>query len=287
MLNALDLIPHLQNKRIIIFDLDGTLLNHSHTISAQNINDCIHLQAQQNYFLILATGRNFADALTYALQLKMDVYDGYIVCLAGSIVYSCRQHKMIFNKPFTYFDVWKLQLLARKNQQNYILCTKKQYFANYGTPFSRTVLKILELNFNRNIIVLPNLARIINRKVYKIIMLNTSLTWTKQTNQQMKDFLGDQYHYSIFLNRIFEITPKDCDKLHGIGLIIKQYNKQYKLNLTFANAIGFGDSMNDFDFLKAVGLAVCPHNAIAEVKKVAHYIVPDRINNIANFLLTK
>lgn len=75
---------------------------------------------------------------------------------------------------------------------------------------------------------------------------------------------------SIHLHRyngyMVDVIPKGLTKLQGIEKAVES------MNLTLNDVIAFGDSGNDVDMLRGVGLGVAMGNATAEVKAVANKI---------------
>ena len=61
-------MPYQKNIKVIISDLDGTLLDPSHTITnyTKSIFNKLH---QQGYLIIVATGRHHIDAMTIVKNL--------------------------------------------------------------------------------------------------------------------------------------------------------------------------------------------------------------------------
>jgi 3-deoxy-D-manno-octulosonate 8-phosphate phosphatase (KDO 8-P phosphatase) len=61
------------------------------------------------------------------------------------------------------------------------------------------------------------------------------------------------------------LWQKSTSKVDGVASILK------KANLDWADACFMSDDMNDLAVLRRVGLPIAVANAVAEVKKVAHY----------------
>lgn len=66
-----------------------------------------------------------------------------------------------------------------------------------------------------------------------------------------------------------DILDKNGSKARGIAAALA------KLNLTFADAMAFGDGLNDVDMIRAVGLGVAMGNAEPELKAIADYVCPN------------
>ena len=65
-----------------------------------------------------------------------------------------------------------------------------------------------------------------------------------------------------------DVTDQSVSKMHGISEVFEI------LGISREDAIGVGDSYNDFPLLMACGLKVAMGNAIDELKSIADYIAP-------------
>jgi len=70
--------------------------------------------------------------------------------------------------------------------------------------------------------------------------------------------------------RVDYLWQKPTSKVDGVASILK------KANLDWADACFMSDDMNDLAVLRRVGLPIAVANAVAEVKKVAHYATKAR-----------
>lgn len=80
-----------------------------------------------------------------------------------------------------------------------------------------------------------------------------------------KSFFGKQldvYDHGGYI----ECAPKGCTKSGAIKTVLNY------LNIKKENSVAIGDSVNDIDMLKSVGISVAVGNAIDEVKKIADFV---------------
>ena len=69
--------------RLIVMDMDGTLLNSDQCIPEENLNALMEAQ-KKGIRLVLASGRSYKTLTEYGLQLKMPEYDGYFIGVNGA-----------------------------------------------------------------------------------------------------------------------------------------------------------------------------------------------------------
>ena len=78
--------------KMIVFDLDGTLLNSKKEVTNESKNYLRKLK-QQGYILVVATGRIYSHALQ---ALKDFSFLNYIITDAGSSIYDLSTNKAIY-----------------------------------------------------------------------------------------------------------------------------------------------------------------------------------------------
>ena len=65
-----------------------------------------------------------------------------------------------------------------------------------------------------------------------------------------------------------DFIEKQGSKARGIQAALSA------LGLTMADAMAFGDELNDLEMIQAVGFGVAMGNGVAELKAVANYVAP-------------
>ena len=95
----------MNNIRLIISDMDGTLLNKKQQLSSETINTLKQVQ-QQGIGVVLASGRGLKDLLYFSKQLELDNYplSGYIT-LNGLELYDSKKKNIVKHQRLTYKDV--------------------------------------------------------------------------------------------------------------------------------------------------------------------------------------
>ena len=101
-----------------------------------------------------------------------------------------------------------------------------------------------------------------NEKIQKLEMFG------KNISEDDKQFFAQELDVYDHTNYI-ECAPKNCTK-SGAMRIVLDY-----LGIDKAHSIGIGDSVNDIDMLKNVGIAVAMGNALPSVKEIADFVSAD------------
>lgn len=99
----------------------------------------------------------------------------------------------------------------------------------------------------------------------------------------------DGYALKHALNKGYKIciisggkNPAVKSRLVGLGITdvylgkeskmesLKEFSEKY--NIPLLNMVYMGDDIPDLPVMKVVGLAVCPQNAVPEIKQISHYV---------------
>ena len=84
------------NKKLFVFDMDGTLLNSKRTINQATI-DVLNLAMAQGHDVVIATGRNFCQITD---ELKLFPKIKYAITINGGIINDVINKKIdIISKP--------------------------------------------------------------------------------------------------------------------------------------------------------------------------------------------
>ncbi|MGL5041144.1 MAG: HAD-IIB family hydrolase, partial [Aeromonas sp.] len=80
--------------KVVVSDLDGTLLNKQHQITART-RETLHRLAAQGVKFVVATGRHHIDVRSFRDALGMDIY---LITSNGAVVHD-KQDQLLFNQP--------------------------------------------------------------------------------------------------------------------------------------------------------------------------------------------
>ena len=87
-------------KKVIIMDMDGTLLTSEKRISDKTKEALLRAQ-NSGARLVLASGRPVTGLMDYARELEMDQHQGLLAAFNGSKVVNCQTGEILFNETMT------------------------------------------------------------------------------------------------------------------------------------------------------------------------------------------
>ena len=73
-------------KKMLVFDLDGTILNDSYNVSMELIQ--FIREISKEHLVYIATGRSISDAYRYYKELNLE---NDIICNNGGLIYNPRK----------------------------------------------------------------------------------------------------------------------------------------------------------------------------------------------------
>jgi hypothetical protein len=226
-----------------IFDLDGTLLNSQHQLSATTIAALLHLRAN-NARLLLATGRHMTDVRGYVQQLGGGI--AAISCNGanihdenGELIYR-QALSADYNVPLLQFGLeHQVHCSFFTDHDWWVSADNADLAAAQPDGPGYQILDALQL---------PALSAL-------KVMFYGEHQLLLALQQRIAQQWPQQLHLTFSDPHYLEVMPALCSK--GQALQFLQQQRQFCLR----RAIAFGDGMNDAELLALVGFPVLMHNA--------------------------
>lgn len=243
--------------KMIVTDLDGTLLNKSRKPSEQTKQYLMKLK-EQGYIIVIATGRIYTSIL--------DATDGalfanYLISDTGACTYKINGEP-IFQHLISRECIEKIFNYYNSNCRFIDICDKNMIY-----KYSKT--EVENSSFVKTVIEKEEILKR-NLEVSHIsIVMNTNEQILELYPKLVKDFPELEIlimQDSFKDNKWIEMTVKGCSKYNAIK-DLAQY-----LNISNDEIIAFGDGRNDIDMIQNCGFGVALQNALPEVKKVSNDI---------------
>lgn len=248
-------------SKLLVLDLDGTLLRDDKTVSMENISALLKFKKKKNKILF-ATARPPRDAYKY---IPIDLRGNPIICYNGACIID-KSKNIVYRQEIDRNDVLKTVDIARKFKYNNLcLEINDELFSNFDTSYffgncANNITELEKLNFAR---------------VFKIIICSKI-----PINFEILDMLPQNCNGVITDDgTLCQIMNAKASKWNCIREII------HFLNIPVEDTIAIGDDYNDIEMIANCGIGVAMGNANKQVKDVANYITDTNMNNgIAKFL---
>lgn len=260
--------------KVIISDLDGTLLNSKHQISDYTKSVFQQLY-DENYLIIIATGRHHLDAFPIIETLGFPVY---LVTSNGARIHSPTK-ELLFS-----FDIPSDAIKSILNMDiDSDIATVLFREAVWQTNKENKKLN----SFQKEMHYPPELVDFKAMEDCGAIKLFFSHD-NHQTLVELRDRIlavnSIDFSHAFSLPFCLEFMDKSVDKSVAILKILE------KENFTFEQTISFGDGFNDERMLEATGIGLIMENAVETLKvKLSHLeiISSNDMDGVATYLHEK
>jgi Cof subfamily protein (haloacid dehalogenase superfamily) len=257
--------------KVVISDLDGTLLNSDHIISAYTKSVFKELH-EQNYLIIVATGRHHMDAMAIISSLELPVY---LVTSNGARIHSPKK-ELLYSFNLKGDAVKSILSLDIDPEITTVL------FRETVWQTSKTNKKLNA--FQKDLAYPPEVVDFGSLDDFNAI----KVFFTHDDHQKLVDLRdkilvdhSDVFSHAFSLPICLEFMDKSVDKSVAIAKILE------KEGYSFDEAISFGDGFNDEKMLDAAGIGLIMENAPENLKsKLPHLEVISNNNEdgVARYL---
>jgi len=242
--------------KCVSIDLDGTLLNDVHQISAAN-KEVIKKLKNNNIEVILNTGRQYPDVIKVAGVAELDLP---IFCLNGSMMYA-PNGELLYETTLS-IELYKELLAALKRLDVGILV----YTNQGGLPATLPQLRgkaweEIQAMFDAQ--DYDSILNLENVKIYKLIAIvdETNIAKISEVKEELRKL--DTVSFSSSFPNNCEITSNEAQK----GKAIRRY--EHLKNASFEEIYSFGDGGNDVTQFEVSTRSFAMENAPEEIKKRA------------------
>lgn len=241
----------LKNIKVVVSDLDGTLLNPQHRISdyTKSIFQELH---NQGYLIVVATGRHHLDAMAIIDKLEIPVY---LVSSNGARIHSPNKEELFsFNLDS---DVVKAALNVEIDPEITVVLFKENIWQTNKWNEKLNSFQE-ELKYHPELVDYKTLEDFSSIKIFFSCPDHEKLV-------KLKDAIlansSEHLHHAFSLPTCLEFMDKSIDKAVSIERVLE------KEGFTLQEAVSFGDGYNDVQMLSASGKGLIMGNAPASLKE--------------------
>lgn len=281
--------------KVIVSDLDGTLLNEEHRINHETA-ETIRKACNAGLRFIVATGRNYEGALR-ALEGEELVCD-YIVSSGAEV--RNQQKEILFSNTMDPEKCRNVCEVLNRYSASYILCCANgDYCIGTEEDLEQNIIEHI-YTFNQNIPIekikesetyhmLVEKTRAVSdfdcllktgEDIIKVFIFSNDLEALAVVKAELDKVPGMAVSSSFYNN--LEVTEETAQK----GPVLKDYIES--LGYTMDEVMVFGDSLNDYSMLSMdFGATIAMENANPEVKAVSKYVTKLNTENGVAYAIEK
>lgn len=267
-------LQKLKKIRLIIADLDGTLLNENSKLSIKTINTVERLRKQGIEFTI-ATGRLDYMAKLFACQLNLNL--PIISCNGGIISFPQHHPKKVIKESILNFsEAYLLTKYYLENDFDFLIYTNTGIYCRQNSQrmsVHKYYAKMLKMHcndvFNKYFIEKELLNDFYQKQYdenFKIVKFYVQTPREKLDEAIKFTKYNTSFETAISWHGSFDVMAEGISKAEGIKMICRQYGYDIK------EVACFGDHGNDIEMLQAAGLSFAMGNATEDVKNISDMI---------------
>ncbi|MGL4662342.1 MAG: Cof-type HAD-IIB family hydrolase [Culicoidibacterales bacterium] len=248
----------MQNKMLVL-DIDGTLLTSQHTISDKTKQALKNL-SQRGIYVVLASGRPTPGMLPLIQELELDQSTNYFISYNGAHLNHTQQDELLFADQLDAKTVSQFLEIADLFEASLITYNNDSLVVSRVNEWST-----LEASLNHLTTKVATHITDFATPTPKMIIANDAEP-TKKALSLANEKYGNDFQLSISMPCFLEVTSKTVDK----ALTLKRLCDH--LNINISDVVTCGDGGNDITMIQAAGTGVAMGNANDTVKSHADYI---------------
>lgn len=250
--------------KLVVSDLDGTLLNSKHEVSNASKYVIEDLEKEDILFT-MATGRICSFVSNYAKKLGVKTP---VIASNGAVIYDienksilhdtpigkelCYKIIEIFKKYDIYFHLYTLETVYGERKENLV----KDYYEWISEHGSETGVKVEIVKDVKDIIDA-------DIKVYNFGFYDENEN-THKVFEALKKIKELEVYFSTDV--LVDVMNVKASKGNGVAKLSEI------LNIPMKDVVALGDNENDIDMIKRVGLGIVMGNGLPHVKSNADYV---------------
>ena len=254
------------NYKMLVVDMDDTLLTDNHEISSENKEMLLRAQ-EMGVYVVLASGRPTSAMIEFAKELQCDVNNSFMISFNGSVITDLKEDKILFEHSLTKEQIHSLYDFSQQNNTHIITYIDGQIISERHSEYIDIEKNITGLKLN----IVSSFKDTVTTSAVKCILLEEP-KYLKSVETVLKAAMPD---LSICMSKPFflEAAPNGIDKGASIKILAEN------LNIHQSEIIAVGNAGNDLTMVQFAGLGVWVDNVDPELRHFADVIVASNNNH--------
>lgn len=248
--------------KLLVLDVDGTLLNNAKEITKRTLSALLKIQ-QMGVRVVLASGRPSYGLMKVAKTLELGNYGGFILSYNGCQIINAQNGEILFERRINPEMLPYLEKKARKNgfalftyHDNLILTNDSENEHVLDEAGLNDLVVIEEEEFSTAIDFAPCKCMLVSDDEAALVALEEH--WKKRLSGVLDVFRSEPY--------FLEVVPCSVDKANTLGALLEH------LGVKREEVMAIGDGTCDVAMLQLAGMGVAMGQAPDSVKVCADYI---------------
>ncbi|KXY36935.1 haloacid dehalogenase [Bacillus cereus] len=253
--------------KMIVLDLDDTLLRDDHTISPRT-KEALMTAQEKGVKVVLASGRPTFGMRNVAKELLLEEYGSFILSFNGAKIINCKTNEEIFSSTLSPEIVHNLFEISKTEDVWIHTYIGDDIVTEENNPYTEIEGDITGMPIG----VVDDFKAAVTEPVVKVLMNKEAerlVEVEKKLQKQLEGQLSVMRSKPFFL----EFTEHGVTKGTSLNQLIQ------KLGIKREEVIAMGDSYNDQAMIEFAGLGVAMGNAPDDIKEIANYVTDTNMND--------
>ncbi len=238
------------NKKLVAFDIDGTLINDDHELLAETL-DAIKLMQEAGHMVMCATGRSYPIAKSVLDEAGINHYilsNGAVAFSEGREIYSNPLNKESLNKLIKISDDRKIDLVFNGLMETRLRNKEFQPETKLAMESFGQKIPEIEFDFHKR------------EEIYQLIAL--------LDESKMDAYKGHfpEFRFVRWHEYGIDVLPKNGSKAETLKIVAEEFGFKRE------DIIAFGDGNNDMEMIAYAGVGIAMANGKKELKEISDFV---------------
>ncbi|MBN1500719.1 MAG: HAD family phosphatase [Spirochaetes bacterium] len=249
-------------NKMLVCDMDGTLLNSSHDISAENLSAIEYFTGNGGIFTV-ATGRNQYSAARYIRQLPVNIP---VILFNGAMIYDYDKTQVLWKNPISPNAAETVkEVMAKFPGAGIEIHRENEIYLIAGNEFTDVHLK------KDN-----NCAGTFQVETVPLPWLKVLIAWDNVKLLEIENYLKQKalpFRFTFSSDIYLEFLDFNSSKGHAL-----EYLSDFT-GIDMQNIYAAGDNMNDLEMIMTAGTGMAVANGHPALLQSADLILPNNNEN--------